>query len=257
MADAMTDTVRVEDAAKVRKITLNRPDKKNALTVAMYAVLDDALTTAATDDAISIVQIGGAGDAFCAGNDIVDFMKAATGNTEGLSPRPAGTFLQTIASFPKPLIAAVNGLAIGIGATMLLHCDYVVASSNATFQFPFTRLALVPEAGSSVLLPARVGAQRASEWLLFGDRIDADTALRSGLVNAVVPPDALESAAAARVKALTELAIGSLVETKRLLREPNRALVQEAISRELEAFGLRLGTPEAAAAFAAFLSRGK
>jgi enoyl-CoA hydratase/carnithine racemase len=253
----MTDAVRVEDAAKVRKITLNRPAKKNALTVAMYAALDEALTTAAGDDRISVVLIGAAGDAFSAGNDIVDFMRAATGNSDGLSPRPAGSFLRTIASFPKPLIAAVNGLAIGIGATMLLHCDYVVASSTATFQFPFTRLALVPEAGSSILLPARVGAQRASEWLLFGDRIDSETAHRCGLVNAIVPPDALESAATARAKALTELALGSLCETKRLLREPNRVAVEQAMSRELEAFAARLGTPEAAAAFSAFLSRAK
>jgi enoyl-CoA hydratase/carnithine racemase len=253
----MTDTVRVEDANKVRRITLNRPAKKNALTIAMYAAMDDALTTAARDDRISVVVIGAAGDAFTAGNDIVDFMRAATGSSEGLSPRPAGGFLQTLASFPKPLVAAVNGLAIGIGATMLLHCDYVVASSAATFQFPFTRLALVPEAGSSVLLPARVGAQRASEWLLFGDRIDAETALRSGLVNAVVPPQALEGAAAARAQALTELAIGSLCETKRLLREPHRVAVEQAMSRELEAFAARLGTPEAAAAFSAFLSRSR
>jgi len=250
-------SVRVEDAARVRKITIDRPAKKNALTVAMYETLYGAMSTAATDDRISIVQIGAVGDAFCAGNDIADFMRAATGAAEGLSPRPAGGFLQTLASFPKPLVAVVNGLAIGIGATMLLHCDYVVASSTATFQFPFTKLALVPEAGSSVLLPARVGAQRAAEWLLFGDRIDAETALRTGLVNAVVPPDALESAAAARVKALTELPLGALCETKRLLREPHRVAVEQAMSRELEAFGLRLGTPEAAAAFSAFLSRGK
>jgi len=253
----MSETVRVEDAARVRKITLDRPAKKNALTVAMYAILDDALATAATDDRISVVQISGAGDAFTSGNDIVDFMRAATGHAEGLSPRPAASFLKNLASFPKPLVAAVNGLAIGIGATMLLHCDYVVASSRATFQFPFTRLALVPEAGSSILLPARVGAQRASEWMLFGDRIDAETALRAGLVNAVVPPEALEGAASARVKALTDLAVGALVETKRLLREPTRVAVEQAMSRELETFGMRLGTPEAAAAFAAFLSRGK
>jgi enoyl-CoA hydratase/carnithine racemase len=254
---AMVENVRVEDAAKVRKITLDRPAKKNALTVAMYAALDGALSAAATDDRISVVQIGAVGDAFCAGNDIVDFMRAATGAAEGLSPRPAASFLQTLASFPKPLVAAVNGLAIGIGATLLLHCDYVVASSAAAFQFPFSRLALVPEAGSSVLLPARVGAQRAAEWLLFGDRIDAETALRSGLVNAVVAPNALEGAATTRVRALADLAIGSLVETKRLLREPQRDAVRQAMSRELEAFAMRLGTPEAAAAFSAFLSRAK
>jgi enoyl-CoA hydratase/carnithine racemase len=253
----MTENVRVEDTARVRKITLDRPEKKNALTAAMYAALDDALTSAATDDRIAVVQIGAAGQAFCAGNDIADFMRASTASAEERSTRRSGNFLRTLASFPKPLVAAVNGLAIGVGATLLLHCDCVVASTAATFQFSFTRLGLVPEAGSSVLLPARVGALRAAEWLLFGERIDPDTALRSGLVNAVVPPEELAGATAARVKALAELSIGSLCETKRLLREPQRVAVEQAIARELEAFGARLGTPEAAAAFATFLSRTK
>ncbi len=158
-------------------------------------------------------------------------------------------------AFPKPIVAAVNGHAIGIGATMLLHCDLVIASSAATFQFPFAQLGVVPEAGSSVLLPARVGLARASEWLLLGERVDAETALRSGLVNAVVAPDSLSGAADARVEALTKIPLAALCETKRLIREPHRAAVDAAVARELDAFAARLTSPEAAAAFAAFLFR--
>src|SRR5260221_10878171 len=220
----MDEAIRVEDSGAVRKITLNRPAKKNAITLAMYTALNTALAEAARDDRTSVVLLSAAGDAFSAGNDIGDFLRASTGGlTDSASARSSGIFLRTIASFPKPLVAAVNGLAIGIGATMLLHCDLVLASSVATFQFPFTKLALVPEAASSVLLPARVGLQRASEWLLLGERIDAETALRSGFLNAVVPPEALASAAAARVEALTRLPLGALCETKRLIREPLRA----------------------------------
>jgi enoyl-CoA hydratase/carnithine racemase len=254
----MDEAIRVEDAGAVRTITLNRPAKKNAVTLAMYAALNAALTEAASNDGTSVVSINAAGDAFSAGNDIGDFLRASTGGSaDSPSARSSATFLHTIASFPKPMVAAVNGLAIGIGATMLLHCDLVIASSAATFQFPFTSLALVPEAGSSVLLPARVGLQRATEWLLLGQRIDAETALRAGFVNAVVPPEALASAAAERVAALTKLPLGALCETKRLLREPLRAAVDAAMARELQAFASRLTTPEAAAAFSAFLARGK
>jgi enoyl-CoA hydratase/carnithine racemase len=254
----MDEAIRVEDSGAVRTITLNRPAKKNAITLAMYAALNAALTEAATDDRTSVVLLGAVGDAFSAGNDIGDFLRASTGGSaESSSARSSGTFLQTIASFPKPMVAAVNGLAIGIGATMLLHCDLVIASSAATFQFPFTSLALVPEAGSSVLLAARVGLQRATEWLLLGERIDAETALHAGFVNAVVPPEALASAAATRVQALTRLPLGALRETKRLIREPLRAAVADAMARELQAFASRLTSPEAAAAFSGFLARGK
>ncbi len=138
---------------------------------------------------------------------------------------------------------------------MLLHCDLVIASSAATFQFPFTRLAIVPEAGSSLMLPLRVGLQRASEWLLLGERIDAQTALSAGMVSAVVAPAELAAAAAARAEALTKLSLGSLVETKRLIREPYKAALADVMAKELEAFGRRLVSPEAAAAFQAFLSR--
>ncbi|HLK38893.1 MAG TPA: enoyl-CoA hydratase-related protein [Polyangiaceae bacterium] len=255
----MDEGILVEDVGAVRRLTLNRPAKKNALTVAMYAALNAALGEAAESERTSVVVITGAGDAFSAGNDIGDFMRASAGQapTDGHGVRSSASFLQRLASFPKPLVAAVNGVAIGIGSTMLLHCDLVVASTAASFQFPFTRLGLVPEAGSSVLLPARVGLLRASEWLLLGERFDASTALASGLVNAVVPPDQLTQAVGARLEALTTLPVGALVETKRLLREPMRDAVGAAIARELQSFTERLTTPEAAASFAAFLSRGK
>jgi enoyl-CoA hydratase/carnithine racemase len=247
-------SIRVEDKGPVRRVTFDRPEKKNAITLAMYAKLSDAFAEAATRDATSVVLLDAVGDAFTAGNDIGDFMRVASGQTGG----DAGggvRFFKQLAQFPKPVVAAVNGLAIGIGSTLLLHCDVIVASSTATFQFPFTRLGIVPEAGSTLLLPLRVGLQRAGEWLLQGERIDAKTALEAGLVNAVVAPAELASAAAARVEAFTKLPLGSLCETKRLLREPYKAALEEAMGREMEAFGRRLTSPEAAAAFQAFFMR--
>jgi len=249
------DNVLVKQSGAVRRVTLDRPAKKNALTLAMYGALASAFSSAAGDDATSVVLLDAIGDAFSAGNDIGDFLRAGATPADTAAARPAEAFLRALAFFPKPVVAAVHGPAIGIGSTMLLHCDVVVASSAATFQFPFTRLGLVPEAASSVLLPARVGLQRASEWLLLGERIDADTALRSGLANAVVPPEQLASAAAARAEALAKLPLGALRETKRLIREPLRAAVDEALARELAAFAVRLTSPEAMAAFSAFLSR--
>jgi enoyl-CoA hydratase/carnithine racemase len=251
----MTDGIRVQDSPLVRRITIDRPKKKNAMTIAMYAALDAALNEAARDDGISVVAIDGEGDAFSAGNDIGDFMNASTHGAEGA--RPATAFLQTISTFEKPVVASVQGVAIGVGATMLLHCDLVIAATGATFQFPFTKLRLVPEAASTILLPARVGLQRASEWLLLGERIDAQAALQAGLVNAVVPPEALADATSTRVQALARLPLGALKETKRLMREPLRAAVADAMVRELQAFAMRLASPEAAAAFQAFLTRGK
>jgi enoyl-CoA hydratase/carnithine racemase len=249
-----SEGIRVEDRGQVRRVTFDRPAKKNAITLAMYKLLADAFAEAAERDATSVVLLDAVGETFTAGNDIGDFMRASAG--QGSGDAGGGVkFLYQLAAFPKPIVAAVNGLAIGIGSTMLLHCDLVVASSAAAFQFPFTRLALVPEAGSSLLLPLRVGLQRANEWLLLGERIDAKTALDAGLVNTVVAPAELASAAAARAEALTRLPLGALCETKRLVREPIKAALAEAMSRELEAFGRRLVTPEAGAAFQAFMMR--
>jgi enoyl-CoA hydratase/carnithine racemase len=250
----MTEAIRVEDTGPIRRVTFDRPAKKNAITLAMYKILTDAFAEAATRDATSVVLLDAVGDAFTAGNDIGDFMRASAG--QGSEDAGGGIkFLQQIAVFPKPVVAAVNGLAIGIGSTLLLHCDLVIASSLATFQFPFTKLAIVPEAGSSLLLPLRVGMLRASEWLLLGERIDAQTALSAGMINAVVAPAELASAATARAEALTKLPLGSLCETKRLIREPFKAALADIMTKELEAFGRRLVSPEAGAAFQAFLSR--
>ncbi len=179
--------IRVEDVGPIRKLTLDWPSKKNAMTRAMYSSLAAALVDAATSPRIDVVLLASSGGAFSAGSDLSDFADGMPSPADGeVFARTAGAFLRALASFPKPIVAAVGGLAVGTGATLLLHCDVVVAAHTAAFQFPFTRLAIVPEAGSSVLLAARVGLQRASEWLLFGDRIDAETALRFGLVNALV-----------------------------------------------------------------------
>jgi enoyl-CoA hydratase/carnithine racemase len=250
----MSEGIRVEDNGPIRRVTFDRPAKKNAITLAMYEILAKAFAEAATREATSVVLLDAVGDAFTAGNDIGDFLRASAG--QGSGDAGGGVkFLHQIAVFPKPVVAAVNGLAIGIGSTLLLHCDLVVASTSATFQFPFTKLAIVPEAGSSLLLPLRVGLQRASEWLLLGERIDAQTALSAGLVNTVVAPAELASAAMARAEALTKLPLGSLCETKRLIREPFKAALADVMAKELEAFGRRLVSPEAGAAFQAFLSR--
>ncbi|MDP9152015.1 MAG: enoyl-CoA hydratase-related protein [Myxococcota bacterium] len=250
--------LRIEDVGALRKLTLDRPSKKNAITRTMYASLTAALVDAATNPRIDVVLLASSGGAFSAGSDLSDFADGLPSPADGeVFARTAGAFLRALSSFPKPIVAAVGGLAVGAGATILLHCDVVVAAQTAAFQFPFTRLAIVPEAGSSVLLAARVGLQRATEWLLFGDRIDAETALRFGLVNAIVHREDLAGAAIARAEALCRLPQGAVRDTKRLLREPLRAAVEDAITRELDAISSCLASPDAAAAYAAFLSRGR
>lgn len=257
----MSEAIRVEDQGPIRRVTFDRPTKRNAITLAMYAQLAKAFAEASSREATSVVLLDAAGDAFTAGNDMGDFARASAGQGSGDTDasvaflQQIAAFLEQLAAFPKPIVAAVNGLAIGIGSTMLLHCDLVVASSTATFQFPFTRLGLVPEAGSSLLLPLRVGLQRATEWLLLGERFDAQTALSSGMVSAVFAPGELAAAAWARAEALTKLPLGSLVETKRLIREPIKVALADAMARELEALRRRLVTAEATAAFRAFMVR--
>jgi enoyl-CoA hydratase/carnithine racemase len=240
---------RRQDAVLI--VTLNRPEKKNALTGAMYEALATALRHADEDSAVHAIVLEGAGAVFCAGNDVRDF--AAGG--EGL--HAAVRFLLQLVDQAKPIVAAVDGPAIGIGTTMLLHVDYVAASSRARFQLPFVNLALTPEGGSTLLLPALVGSQRASEWLLFGDAIDAETARAAGFVNAVVTPEEVAAFALARAQAIAAKPPGAVVMTKRLLRERMRGEVKEAIQREAESFVERLSSPEAAQAFAAFLARGR
>jgi len=242
--------VQVTTAERITTIRFDRPEKKNAITLDMYAALYAALETAAGDPAVRAVVLAGSRECFTAGNDLGDFMRAAEGG--GSKVTAPTDFLRTIATFEKPIVAAVAGVAIGIGTTMLLHCDLIYAAPNARFKTPFVDLALVPEAGSSILLPALVGARRAAQLLLLGEQLDAQTALAWGLINAVVEdPDAAAAAAAGK---LATQPPGALRATRALTR-PSRESVLEAMRVEGEAFVERLRSPEAMEAFQAFLTR--
>lgn len=246
----MPQHVQVTTADHITTIRLDRPDKKNAITLDMYAAMADALEAAKADAAVRAVVLTGGPDCFTAGNDLGDFVRAAQGGAD--NPRALG-FLHHLATFDKPLVAAVAGVAIGIGTTMLLHCDLVYAAPGARFKTPFVDLALVPEAGSSVLLPALVGARRAAQLLLLGEQLDAATALDWGLINGVVDDPGAAAAAAARK--LAGCAPGALRATRALTRRASRDAVLEAMRIEGEAFAERLRSPEAMEAFQAFLTR--
>src|SRR5580700_1284795 len=194
-----TDAVTVTDESGVRVIRLNRPEKKNALTLAMYAEVTRALREADPDAAIRCVMIAGSPGAFCAGNDITDFLQAAGG---GIDPR-AHDFLHALARRQKPLVAAVNGVAIGVGTTMLFHCDHVVASSGATLSTPFLKLGLIPEAGSTLLAPMRMGYARAFSLLIMGRPLTAAEAKDAGIVNTIVDSTEVDATA---LKAAQEIA---------------------------------------------------
>jgi enoyl-CoA hydratase/carnithine racemase len=248
----MTDLVRTETAGPVATIRLNRPEKKNAVSLAMYRAMTAALNRAAEDAAVRVAVIRG-GEDFSAGNDIADFL--AAGGETGLGP--ILDFLDALAAFPKPLVAGVRGAAIGIGTTLLLHCDVVLASATARFQLPFVQLGLVPEAASSLLLPAMAGRLRASWWLLTGEGFDAEAAFAAGLITRLVADETLDAEIGAAVARLAALPPAALRQTKALLRAPQEAAVREAMTREIEAFGAQLKSAEAREAFTAFLEKRK
>jgi enoyl-CoA hydratase/carnithine racemase len=242
--------IQITTAERITTLRFHRPEKKNALTVDMYAALCGGLAAAAADPAVRAVVIAGSRDCFSAGNDIGDFLQRAQGGGHTTAPLD---FLRAIATFEKPLIAAVSGVAIGIGTTMLLHCDLVYAAPSARLKTPFVDLALVPEAGSSILLPALVGARRASQLLLLGEELDAPTALSWGLINGIADdPDAAAHAAAHRLAACAPSAVRA---TKALTRRTTRDAVLEAIRVEGETFADRLRSPEAMEALQAFMAR--
>jgi enoyl-CoA hydratase/carnithine racemase len=250
-AAAMAE-VEISRSPGVLELTLNRPTKKNALTSAMYEAMVAAMDAAEADASIGAVLISGAGGVFTAGNDIVDFARAVqTG--EGLA---AAHFVRKIASFPKPLVAAVQGLAIGVGCTLLLHCDLIYAAPNARFSLPFVDLGLLPEAGSSLLLPRRVGMARASAWLLLAESFGAEEAREAGLVNAIVPADALLPTAREKAMKLAAKPRAALLQARKFLRG-DQDEVMARIETELEAFKQALQTPQAMAALAAFLNKSK
>src|ERR1700761_9148059 len=242
----------VTQVGAVLEVVLNRPEKKNALTGAMYADLVSAFRRADEDPSIRVVLITGAGDTFTSGNDITDFQSRAATD----EPTHASPFLTALSSLATPLIAAVNGAAIGVGTTMLAHADLVIASRSARFVMPFTSLGLVPEAASSLLFPRMVGHQRASALLLLGEPMDAATAHEWGFVNKVFDDAELMTTArdfAARLAALPPEAIR---QTKALIKH-GKTDVKGRIEEELMLFRQRLRSLEAAEAFQAFVEKRK
>lgn len=247
----MNETILSEQAADgVVLVTMNRPQRRNALDRASYAGLIAALAAAEADEAVRAVVLTGTGNCFTAGNDIADF---AAGGGDGA--RIAMDFLGAISTAKKPVVAAVEGFAVGIGTTVLLHCDLAYAGEGATFRLPFVALGLSPEGASSHLLPLVAGSKRAAELLMLGEPFGAEVAAEAGLVNAVVPSGTALEAALARAKALAALPPASVALTKMLLRRGSAAAVAETLQVEARHFGERLRSPEAQAAFAAFLKR--
>ncbi len=240
--------------AGVLTITLNRLDKKNSITAAMYAALADALTHAAQDPAVHVALVQGHATVFSAGNDIGDFQK---GPPQSQEESAVIRFLRTISTFPKPLVAAVCGPAVGIGTTMLFHCDLVYAGDNAAFSMPFVNLGLCPEAASSLLVPQMMGYHRAAEALLLGEPFMAEAALEVGLVNRIVPPMEANGVAQIQARKLAAKPLVALVETKRLMKKGQAGLIAQQMDDESASFRRLLQEPAAKEAFTAFLEKRK
>ncbi len=243
----------VHTEAGIRTVTLNRVDKKNSITSAMYGAMADALASAVDDPAVRVVLFQGHETVFSAGNDIGDFLNNPPAGLDS----PVFRFLQGIATFPKPLLAAVCGPAVGVGTTMLFHCDLVYAGDNAAFSMPFVNLGLCPEAASSLLVPQMLGYHRAAEALLLGEPFMAEAALEVGLVNRVLPPTEASSYAQGVAKKLAAKPLSSLIETKRLMKKGQSDLVIKTIGEEGASFGRMLREPAAKEAFGAFMERRK
>ncbi len=246
-----TQHVLVNVEGPIMTLSLNRPDKKNALTNAMYGVLADSLQRAHDDPGIRCVVICSEGDSFTAGNDLSDFASISAGS--GPAVRHVTRFLYGLAAADKPIVAAVHGLAVGVGTTMLLHCDVVCVTEQARLVTPFVNLALVPEAASSLLLQARIGYARAFSMVALGEPVDGTTAVEWGLARYLAAPEALRAKALAVAHTLAEKPIGALRATKRLMRDS--ALITRTMDRESEVFAERLKSPEAAEAFRAFAEK--
>lgn len=251
----MTDHVTVTDDGATRVITLRRPDKKNALTQDMYAAISRAIDDAQANSAIHCLVLSGGAGAFTAGNDLDDFMKASS-NASGDRPMNAIKFLRSLAHNTKPLVAAVDGVAVGVGTTMIFHCDYVVASTAASFSTPFIHLGLVPEGASSLLVPMAMGHQRAFSLLVMGQKMTAEEAKQAGFVNAVVAPGHAEDEARKIARKISALPAEAVALSRKLLKTPP-ADVMHRIEEESALFSERLTSKEAAAAFAAFFARKK
>ncbi len=240
-----------ERSGSVLRITLNRPAKKNAMTSSMYVSMAEILNDAAKDDEVLVVLWDGAGDSFSAGNDLEDFLK----NPPGPGESPQAQLASALLNFDKPLIAAVQGVAIGGGTTLLTHCDFVFAGESARFQLPFVNLGLVPEFGSSWSLPARSGHIRAAELILLGQPFDAKVAAEIGLVTRVVPDEKLLATATATAEKLAAKPPAALQACKRLMKHSQREQIAQAIKVENEEFASRVRSAEAKEAFTAFIQK--
>ena len=251
MAPTLIDDIETSREGSTYLIKFARPAKKNALTIAMYERLNAALTEAANDKSVRTVVFGSTSETFTAGNDLADFMeRPPTGDDS-----PVFRFIQALGTFEKPLIAAVDGKAIGLGFTMLLHCDFVYLSERASMVAPFVNLGLVPEAASSLLRPARVGTVRASEILLLGEPVDAKSALAMGLANAVLPADQVLAKALETAGKLADKAPTALKASKALMRDSKVVLAK--MQAEGALFVQQLGSPEVAEAIGAFFEKRK
>jgi enoyl-CoA hydratase/carnithine racemase len=246
----MTDIL-IDSSAGVLTITLNRVEKKNSLTGAMYAAMADALARAQADAAVHVVVFQGHETVFSAGNDIGDFLNGPASTQDS----PVFRFLRGISTFPKPVVAAVCGPAVGIGTTLLFHCDLVYAGDNAAFSMPFVNLGLCPEAASSSLAPQLMGYGRAAEALLLGEPFMAEAALEMGLISRIVPPSEAAALAQRQAQKLAAKPLSALIETKRLMKKGQAAVVAERMLEEGASFGRMLREPAAREAFTAFMEK--
>jgi len=248
----MSDILTHIDAG-VMTITFNRLDKKNSITSSMYAAMADAVAQAQADAAVKVVVFQGHETIFSAGNDIGDFLNQPPSTKES----PVFRFLRGMATLEKPVLAAVAGPAVGIGTTMLFHCDLVYAGDNAAFSMPFVNLGLCPEAASSLLAPRMFGYHRAAEALLLGEPFFAEAAQEVGLVNRVVPPTEVNGYAQAQARKLAAKPLSSLIETKRLMKGGYQQEVLQKMDEEGQSFGRMLREPAAKEAFGAFMEKRK
>jgi enoyl-CoA hydratase/carnithine racemase len=246
----MSDIV-TERSGSILRIQLNRPAKKNAMTSSMYVTLAGLLDEAAQDDHVRVVLWHGAGDSFCAGNDIEDFVKNPVGSGES----PQSRLMTSMLNFEKSLVAAVHGAVIGGGTTMLMHCDFVYAGESAKFQMPFINLGLVPEFGSSCSIPARVGYLRAAELIFLGQPFDAARAAELGLVTRVVPDQSLLGTATETAQKLAEKPASALQACKNLMKRWSREQIEQAMKAENEQYSTRLHSADTREAFTAFFEK--
>ncbi len=251
----MSEFISSEFLDGILRVEIRRPEKKNALTGPMYAALADIFEAAEDDPEVRVVLIHGQPGGFTAGNDLADFLDHPPLGED--PPAPVFRFLQAFRTLSKPFVAAVSGVAVGIGTTILLHCDLVYAGASAKFQLPFVNLGLCPEAASSLLLPALAGHVRAAEMLLLGESFDADQAREIGLVNAVLPDASVLDHALAQARKLAAQPSASVRLTKQLMKRAQAALVEQTMLEEGRHFRARLLSPEAKEAFAAFLEKRK